>query len=420
MTTPKTVPDIVHEYPSLVKNNSIPLVIDNGERCTNANNRITIIIKSIPPACPQGSYECRVGWATNDTPLMHFRNIIAKPRKEKQKKDSEITAAQPIQIGNDIVNIEAMRYQLRTQFDRNVVTHYHNQEQIFDYIFNHLCIDGDGRVPHPIVLTECFANPNYCRQCKRIFGIFFPVRSHRLTSFRLPSLQFPVMSELLFECYDIPSVCYGVDALFSFNDRYSNGDGLIVSIGYHTIHIVPVLNGNVESTKVRRINLGGYHMINFLYRLLQLKYPVHAAAILLSRVEWLLHNHCSVAYDYADELRKWSKLDYYERNVRKVQLPFNQTSATSAPTLTTEQRGEKKRELAKRLAEINARKRDERLADDRRLLQKLNHIKSCLERGENKEYQKLMKQNTLNGKDELHVNICPASHQSHFESIACV
>lgn len=114
----------------------------------------------------QGSYECRVGWACNDAPLMCFRNLIAKPRKEKQKKDAEVPAVQPTQIGNDIVNIEAMRYQLRTQFDRNVVTHYQNQEQIFDYVFKHLAINTEGSVNHPIVLTECIVNPNYCRQCK--------------------------------------------------------------------------------------------------------------------------------------------------------------------------------------------------------------------------------------------------------------
>lgn len=62
-----------------------------------------------------GSYECRVGWACNNEPMMNFRNLIAKPRKEKVKKDGEIPLVQPIQIGNDIVNIEAMRYQLRTQ-----------------------------------------------------------------------------------------------------------------------------------------------------------------------------------------------------------------------------------------------------------------------------------------------------------------
>lgn len=127
--------------------------------------------------------------------MMIFRNLIAKPRREKVKKDAETPLIQPNQIGNDIVNIEAMRYQLRTQvgafdlffsihllleicfnrlnfeyffnlfqFDRNVVTHYHNQEQIFDDIFKHLSIDTENRVEHPIALTECVANPNYCRQ----------------------------------------------------------------------------------------------------------------------------------------------------------------------------------------------------------------------------------------------------------------
>lgn len=62
-----------------------------------------------------GSYECRVGWASNEEPLMIFRNLIAKPRREKVKKDGELPLVQPTQIGNDIVNIEAMRYQLRTQ-----------------------------------------------------------------------------------------------------------------------------------------------------------------------------------------------------------------------------------------------------------------------------------------------------------------
>ncbi len=31
------------------------------------------------------------------------------------------------QIGNDISNIEVVRWQLKTQFDRNLVTHYDAQ-----------------------------------------------------------------------------------------------------------------------------------------------------------------------------------------------------------------------------------------------------------------------------------------------------
>ena len=47
---------------------------------------------------------------------MNFRNLIAKPRKDRAKKDApENFVDPPIQIGNDIVNIEAMRFQLKTQ-----------------------------------------------------------------------------------------------------------------------------------------------------------------------------------------------------------------------------------------------------------------------------------------------------------------
>lgn len=131
------------------------------------------------------------------------------------------------------------------------------------------------------------------------------------------------MSELLFECYDVPSICYGIDSLFSFAHNDLGKNGLIVSFGYNTIHVIPVLDGFAQYTKIRRINLGGFQIISFLHRLLQLKYPVHLNAISLSRIEWLLHTHCSIAYDYFEELQKWSTLEFYEKNVKKIQLPYN-------------------------------------------------------------------------------------------------
>lgn len=131
-----------------------------------------------------------------------------------------------------------------------------------------------------------------------------------------------VMSELLFECYDVPSIAYGIDSLFSFSHGKASDTGLIVSFGYHSIHIIPVIRGKAQYTQIRRISIGGFHIINFLHRMLQLKYPIHVNAITISRVEWLLHNHCSVAYDYLAELRQWAKLDYYEQNVQKIQLPY--------------------------------------------------------------------------------------------------
>lgn len=64
------------------------------------------------------------------------------------------------------------------------------------------------------------------------------------------------MSELLFEGYGIPGVCYGVDSLFSMYRNDIGDTALIVNCGYHTIHIVPVLRGRVCVEQARRINLG--------------------------------------------------------------------------------------------------------------------------------------------------------------------
>ncbi|XP_066594828.1 actin-related protein 5 [Prorops nasuta] len=338
----RAVPDIIHPYPEKVKTEQVPLVIDNG------------------------SYNCRVGWATEKEPQLIFKNLIAKPRKERGKKDGEL------QVGNDIANIEAVRFQLKTQFDRNVVTHFETQEQIFDYTFTHMGINTEECLNHPIILTECFLNPNYSRN---------------------------LMAELLFECYNVPSIAYGVDCLFSYQHNNCPPDGLIISIGYHTTHIIPILDGKADFANSRRINIGGYHITSYMHRLLQLKYPVHVNAITPSRAEELVHDHSSIALTYQEEISKWAEVDYYDNNVLRIQLPYIAPPNTSG--LTIEQQKERKRELARRLMEINARKREERLAEDEEQLNQLLAIQDLLEEGETEEFDRALKTYSLANEADL-------------------
>lgn len=223
------------------------------------------------------------------------------------------------------------------------------------------------------------------------------------------------MSELLFECYDIPSVCYGIDALYSFQKNQIDSNGLIISLGYHTTHIIPVLNNKMIATKSRRINVGGYHMINFMHRLLQLKYPIHANSITISRIEELLHEHCTISRDYINDLKNWAFLDYYEKNVKKIQLPYTQHQPTTNQ-LTAEQKIEKKKELAKRLTEINARKREERLADDEDQLSRMLAIKDLYLNDDKEEFENALKENDLADLNELEVNILRCDLRFFFHS----
>lgn len=87
-----------------------------------------------------------------------------------------------------------------------------------------------GCVEHPIVMTEAPCNPLHCRQ---------------------------MMSELLFECYRVPFVSYGVDGLYSFYHNKIQRSlqpphtGIVLSSGYHCSHILPVINGRWGSERIK-------------------------------------------------------------------------------------------------------------------------------------------------------------------------
>ena len=192
------------------------------------------------------------------------------------------------------------------------------------------------------------------------------------------------MNELLFEGYSVPSVAYGVDALFSL---YKNNvelsepsyDALVVSIGFHTIHILPIIDGKLLSEGVRRINFGGFSLTNYGLKAMQLKYPSHVANITVGRAEEILQDHCHIATDYNSDLERWSDCEYYNSNVKRLQLPFN--LAPKAPTVDPEIVKQRRQELAKRLVEMNAKKREEKLIEDKSTLRTLQTCLTLYDQG---------------------------------------
>jgi actin-related protein 5 len=74
-----------------------------------------------------------------------------------------------------------------------------SQESVLDCTFLRLGINTPS-ISHPVFMTERLASPLYCRS---------------------------QTSELLFELYGAPSVCYGVDSLMAFSNlgNLAGGDG---------------------------------------------------------------------------------------------------------------------------------------------------------------------------------------------------
>ncbi|KAL6456511.1 hypothetical protein MHYP_G00350550 [Metynnis hypsauchen] len=346
----KFSPDILFEVkPECLQPSPAPIVVDNG------------------------SFQTRAGWACSGAefsgPSVLFRSVAARSRG---------AARSETQVGNDIPNLEPLRWLLKSQFDRNVVVNFEIQELMLDYIFVHLGIGTEGHVEHPLILTEAPCNPLHCRQ---------------------------MMSELLFECYGVPQVAYGVDSLFSF---YSNNTqrglkpphtGLVISSGYHCSHVLPFINGRLDAFNCKRINIGGSHTAAYMQRLLQLKYPAHQAAITPSRMEELLHHHCYVAVDYQQELEKWRSAEFYEEEVHRMQLPFS--GKVAGVFASVEERQEKRVQQLRRLEELNNRHREEKLQQDQERLDTLLAVQELLEDGAVEQFHRRLMELNMDSAEEL-------------------
>lgn len=80
-----------------------------------------------------------------------------------------------------------------------------------------------------------------------------------------------------------------------------------------------------------------------------------------------------------EELQKWRCPDYYENNVHKMQLPFS--SKLLGSTLTSEEKQERRQQQLRRLQELNARRREEKLQLDQERLDRLLYVQVTAEPG---------------------------------------
>ncbi|OQV12223.1 Actin-related protein 5 [Hypsibius exemplaris] len=283
-----------------------------------------------------GSWNCRAGWSTDPRPPFSFYNLLAKQKGKKGEQE-------PIIIGGDLGQIENLRWMLRSPFDTNVVVQFGYQEVLLDYVLANMGLGEETHLDMPVLMTEPLLNLAYSRK---------------------------QMNELLFECYAFPHVAYGVDGAFSYFKNMNRGlpDGLVISVGNICTHLIPVLNNQMDFGHCRRIDLGGLNMTLYLQRLLQLKYPVHASSITITRMEEILQGYCYYAANYSDALAKWRNRDFYKASALYFQLPFQ---APTGPVATQEEIDARREENAQRLRDMNRKRYLEKLAQDEDRLEKL-------------------------------------------------
>ncbi|KAF8453607.1 hypothetical protein BGX38DRAFT_1268413 [Terfezia claveryi] len=306
------------------------------------DHEVAIVIDS-------GSWQLRAGFSTDTSPRFTCTPQVARYRDRKALKTYTI-------CGDDTLADATSRSQAKSPFDGNVVGNFDVFENLLDYTFLKLGLEGDGSggVGHPIVMTEAVCNPNYSRR---------------------------VVTEMLFEAYQAPSVVYGIDSLFSYS--YNSGTtGLVISSSHTSTHLIPVYNGRGILPLATRLNWGSTQSTEYLLKLLQLKYPTFPTKLAPWQAETLMVDHCYVSEDYRAEVSTYLDPKVLLDKDRVIQFPFIEQVAQVKSEEELAKIAERKKESGRRLQEQAARMRLEKLVIKEQQLDSMRTLQSRIQDGE--------------------------------------
>ncbi|KAH8689936.1 putative chromatin remodeling complex subunit [Talaromyces proteolyticus] len=316
-----------------------------------------------------GSHTVKAGWSFDKNPRFVIPPVMSRYRDRKLNKGCQF-------IGYDAYVDATTRGQLRYAFDpgTSVVGNWEVMEGILDYLFIKLGVDGsNGNVDRPIVMTESIANLAYPRR---------------------------MMNEILFECYGVPSVAYGVDSLFSY--RYNRGkDGLIVSSSHTATHVVPVMNSKALFSNASRLNWGGQQASEYLLKLMRLKYPAFPGRMTEHQMEDLIHKLSYVSLDYNEEISHFLDWTGLEDRDYVVQYPFTEHVVVEKTEEELARIAERKKESGRRLQEQAAKMRLEKLMKKEQELEYYKDLQQGLAQQTKKEVRRILESEDM--KDEAHL-----------------
>ncbi|MGQ4915774.1 MAG: actin, cytoplasmic 2 [Candidatus Asgardarchaeia archaeon] len=190
-----------------------PIVIDNGTGLT------------------------KNGFAGEDNPRSVWPSLIGYPKYRAIMSDVDHYQRE-YYIGKEALNLKGV-LKLVYPIEHGIINDWKAMERIWHYtFFNDLKVDPSQ---HPVLLTEPPMNPVSNRE---------------------------KMAEIMFETFGVPAIYVSMQAVLSL---YASGrtTGLVIDSGDGVTHIVPIFEGFAITHAIRRIDLGGRDITEFLRRLLR-------------------------------------------------------------------------------------------------------------------------------------------------------
>lgn len=300
----------------------------------------------IPIALDFGSYNVRAGYINYSSPNFVFPTKLTRHRDRKLSKTFTF-------IGNDTLVDQTIRSQSKSPYDGSLIVNWDYMEDMLEYIFHHLGVVGNNGISNPLLVNEKLA----CIQSQRTNWY-----------------------QTLFETFNVDKVAFGIDSMFAYygNNDNPNSDGIVVGCGNEDTDVIPIVNGKGILTESKRINWGGKHAVEYLSRLLTLKYPYFPAKLSSYQYEQMYHNFCYTSRNYSEELDKYLTLDNLEQKNVLLEVPFTEILQPKKTESELKQQAEKRKETGKRLQQQAKQKRMERLVQKTEEYEYFSRVKESL------------------------------------------
>ncbi|MHA1713316.1 MAG: actin, cytoplasmic 2 [Candidatus Ranarchaeia archaeon] len=223
----------------------------------------------------------KIGFAGEDNPRSVWPTVIGYPKYRSIMSDVEHYQKE-FYIGKEALNLRGV-LKLEYPLEHATVKDWKAMERIWHYTFyNDLKIDP---TQYPVLLTEPPMNPLSNRE---------------------------QMAEVMFETFGVPAVYISMQAVLSL---YASGrtTGLVIDSGDGVTHVVPIFEGFAITHAIKRIDLGGRDLTEYLRRLLRNRGYSLMTSAEKEIVRDIKEKLCYVALDPEKEIKLAQKVKGIEK-----------------------------------------------------------------------------------------------------------
>ncbi|KAK2068521.1 hypothetical protein P8C59_003155 [Phyllachora maydis] len=245
-------------------------------------------LHNAPIVLDNGSGTIRAGFAGDDIPKCIFPSFVGRPKHLRVLAGA---LEGEVFIGNKAASDLRGLLKIRYPLEHGIVTDWDDMEKIWGYVYD----DGLKTLSeeHPVLLTEPPLNPRRNRD---------------------------MAAQILFETFNAPALHTSIQAVLSL---YASGrtTGVVLDSGDGVSHSVPVFQGFTVPNSIRRIDVAGRDVTEYLQTLLRKTgFAFHTSA----EKEIVRNIKETVAYVAADprkEEKEWLSAKMDQSRVAEYLLP---------------------------------------------------------------------------------------------------